>query len=269
MYRGEAQGVLTLTVDPEPGPARSGGHRADRLRATDRGAVPASPTGPARRTAGCWTRCAGPGGPGCWSRLSVDLRTRLRQSAEREAAAVFAANLKDLLLAAPAGGRTTLGLDPGFRTGVKVAVVDGTGKVVATDTIYPHQPATAGSSRWPRLERLVGVHRVELVAIGNGTASRETDRLAADLDRPVPRADQGRGVRGGCVGVLRVGLRVRRTARPGRLAARRGVDRPPAAGPAGRAGQDRPEVDRGRPVPARRGGVGAGPLASTRWSRTA
>ena len=113
--------------------------------------------------------------------LSVDVRTRLRQSAERDAAAVFAANLKDLLLAAPAGSRATLGLDPGFRTGVKVAVVDGTGKVVAYDTIYPHQPANRWEQSLVTLERLVTAHRVELVSIGNGTASRETDRLATDL----------------------------------------------------------------------------------------
>ena len=87
--------------------------------------------------------------------LGIDVRTRLRQSAERDAAAVFAANLKDLLLAAPAGGRPTLGLDPGFRTGVKVAVVDGTGKVVATDTIYPHQPANRWDQSLATLERLV------------------------------------------------------------------------------------------------------------------
>jgi len=92
---------------------------------------------------------------------------------------VFATNLRDLLLAAPAGARPTMGLDPGFRTGVKVAVVDGTGKVVATETIYPHEPRRRWDESVATLTRLARAHRVELIAIGNGTASRETDRLAA------------------------------------------------------------------------------------------
>jgi len=94
---------------------------------------------------------------------------------------VFAKNLKDLLLAAPAGARTTLGLDPGFRTGVKVAVVDGTGKVVDTCAIFPHQPQKQWDSAKATLAALVARHRVELIAVGNGTASRETDALAAEL----------------------------------------------------------------------------------------
>jgi uncharacterized protein len=130
-------------------------------------------------------------------RLGVDLRMRLWQSAEQDAVGVFAANLRDLLLAAPAGARTTMGLDPGFRTGVKVAVVDATGKSVATDTIYPHElrrsaPGTASrpGAGWEKsiavLARLAAAHRVELIAIGNGTASRETDRLAAALMKAHP-----------------------------------------------------------------------------------
>ncbi|MFJ1707232.1 Tex family protein [Kitasatospora sp. NPDC088346] len=114
-------------------------------------------------------------------RLGIDLRTRLRQEAEDEAVRVFAANLRDLLLAAPAGSRATMGLDPGFRTGVKVAIVDATGKVVAYDTIYPHQPANKWDAAVATLAALAGKHGVDLVAIGNGTASRETDKLAADL----------------------------------------------------------------------------------------
>ncbi|OKJ08365.1 Tex family protein [Kitasatospora sp. CB01950] len=114
-------------------------------------------------------------------RLGIDLRSRLRAEAEDEAVRVFAANLRDLLLAAPAGTRATMGLDPGFRTGVKVAVVDATGKVVAYETIYPHQPANKWDAALAVLARLAAEHRVDLVAIGNGTASRETDRLAADL----------------------------------------------------------------------------------------
>jgi len=118
--------------------------------------------------------------------LGLDVRSRLRQQAEDEAVRVFAANLRDLLLAAPAGARPTLGLDPGLRTGVKVAVVDGTGKVLATDTIYPHEPRRQWDESIARLAALARAHAVELVAIGNGTASRETDRLAADLMRLHP-----------------------------------------------------------------------------------
>ena len=112
---------------------------------------------------------------------AVDARMRLRQRAEEEAVTVFAKNLKDLLLAAPAGTRTTLGLDPGFRTGVKVAVVDGTGKVLETCAIYPHQPQRQWDSAKATLAALVARHGVELIAIGNGTASRETDALATEL----------------------------------------------------------------------------------------
>lgn len=114
-------------------------------------------------------------------RLSNDLRGRMFAQAEDEAVRVFAANLRDVLLAAPAGNRATLGLDPGLRTGVKVAVVDGTGKVVATDTVYPHAPAKKWDEALVTLERLARQHGVELVAIGNGTASRETDKLAVQL----------------------------------------------------------------------------------------
>ena len=118
--------------------------------------------------------------------LGIDVRTRLRHGAEQAAAGVFAANLRDLLLAAPAGSRPTLGLDPGFRTGVKVAVVDGTGKVVAFDTIYPHQPHNRWDPALATLQKLVVAHRVQLVSIGNGTASRETDKLATELIARVP-----------------------------------------------------------------------------------
>ena len=111
----------------------------------------------------------------------IDARIRLRQRAEGDAVAVFATNLKDLLLAAPAGARTTLGLDPGYRTGVKVAVVDGTGKVVDTCAIFPHQPQRQWDSAKATLAALVARHHVELIAVGNGTASRETDALAAEL----------------------------------------------------------------------------------------
>lgn len=119
--------------------------------------------------------------PRVLARLTGDLRSRMFSAAEDEAVRVFAANLRDVLLAAPAGNRATLGLDPGLRTGVKVAVVDGTGKVVATDTVYPHAPARKWDEARRTLLGLARQHGVELVAIGNGTASRETDKLAAEL----------------------------------------------------------------------------------------
>ncbi|MFC0315590.1 Tex family protein [Gordonia phosphorivorans] len=112
---------------------------------------------------------------------TIDARLRVRSRAEEQAVAVFATNLKDLLLAAPAGSRPTLGLDPGFRTGVKVAVVDGTGKSLDTAVIYPHQPANKWDQSKAALAALIAKHDVELVAIGNGTASRETDALATEL----------------------------------------------------------------------------------------
>jgi uncharacterized protein len=112
---------------------------------------------------------------------AVDARIRLKQRAELDAVAVFAKNLKDLLLAAPAGTRTTLGLDPGFRTGVKVAVVDATGKVVDHCAIFPHQPQQKWDESKAMLGALVARHGVDLIAIGNGTASRETDLLATEL----------------------------------------------------------------------------------------
>jgi uncharacterized protein len=113
--------------------------------------------------------------------LETELMTNLREKAEAEAINVFARNLKDLLLAAPAGPRATMGLDPGLRTGVKVAIVDATGKVVATDTIYPHQPRNDWNGSLHTLSQLAEKHNVSLISIGNGTASRETDKLAQDL----------------------------------------------------------------------------------------
>ena len=113
--------------------------------------------------------------------LETELMGALRSKAETEAITVFARNLKDLLLAAPAGPRATMGLDPGLRTGVKVAVVDETGKVVDTATIYPHQPRNDWNVSIAILAQLAKKHNVSLISIGNGTASRETDRLARDL----------------------------------------------------------------------------------------
>ncbi|MBV8464382.1 MAG: RNA-binding transcriptional accessory protein, partial [Burkholderiales bacterium] len=113
--------------------------------------------------------------------LEVELVNRLREAAEAESIKVFAANLKDLLLAAPAGPRATMGLDPGLRTGVKVAVVDATGKLVDTATIYPHVPRNDWDGSLAQLSKLAAKHKVSLIAIGNGTASRETDKLAIEL----------------------------------------------------------------------------------------
>jgi uncharacterized protein len=113
--------------------------------------------------------------------IERDLLTRLREQAEEVAIKVFADNLRDLLLAAPAGKRVVMGLDPGIRTGVKVAVVDETGKLVDTSTVYPHEPRRDWKGSLETLYKLCARHNVNLIAIGNGTASRETDQLAAEL----------------------------------------------------------------------------------------
>jgi uncharacterized protein len=178
LFRGEKEAVLDLELDPEDAPASGEGPApyeariaarfgiADQGRAADRWL--------AETVRWAWrTRLL--------VRLDLDLRGRLRQRAEEEATRVFATNLRDLLLAAPAGARPTLGLDPGLRTGVKVAVVDDTGKVVATETVYPHEPRRQWDEALATLARLAREHRVELVAIGNGTASRETDKMAGAL----------------------------------------------------------------------------------------
>ncbi|MFE6712103.1 Tex family protein [Streptomyces sp. NPDC057695] len=177
MLRGEKEDVLSLDLEPEepsetPGPSSYEGIVAHRFGVADRGR-------PGDKWLQDTVRWA-------WRtrilvHLGIDLRLRLRTAAEDEAVRVFATNLRDLLLAAPAGTRATLGLDPGFRTGVKVAVVDATGKVVATDTVHPHVPANKWDQALERLARLAREHAVELIAIGNGTASRETDKLAAEL----------------------------------------------------------------------------------------
>ncbi|WP_421159082.1 Tex family protein [Aeromonas dhakensis] len=120
--------------------------------------------------------------------METELIGRIRESAEEEAIKVFAMNLKDLLMAAPAGMRCTMGLDPGIRTGVKVAVVDATGKLVDTATIYPFEPKRQIDQSLKTLNELCQKHKVELISIGNGTASRETDRLVSDLFERYPAA---------------------------------------------------------------------------------
>jgi uncharacterized protein len=179
LFRGEKEGVLDISPEPDapdaseaPGRSRYEQAIAARFGVDDRGR-------PADRWLADTVRWA-------WRtrillHLGIDLRMRLRQAAEQEAVRVFATNLRDLLLAAPAGARSTMGLDPGYRTGVKVAVIDATGKVVATETIYPHVPQRRWDEALAVLARLAKVHHVELIAIGNGTASRETDKLAAEL----------------------------------------------------------------------------------------
>ena len=119
-------------------------------------------------------------------RLEIETEQRLHLAAETEAIRVFGRNLRDLLLAAPAGQRVTMGLDPGIRTGVKVAIVDGTGKVLATTTVYPHPPRQDWDGALKTLAALCSAHNVQLVAIGNGTASRETEKLAGDVMKRLP-----------------------------------------------------------------------------------
>ncbi|MGR9085743.1 MAG: Tex family protein [Gammaproteobacteria bacterium] len=116
-----------------------------------------------------------------FTRIDLDLKQRLREAAEQEAIRVFSSNLRDLLLAPPAGAKTTMGLDPGIRTGVKVAVVDATGKLLETDTIYPHPPRQQWDRSIATLAGLIARHRIDLVSIGNGTGSRETEQLVADV----------------------------------------------------------------------------------------
>jgi uncharacterized protein len=177
VFRGEKEEILDLTLDPGADDAANEARIAERFGIEDQG-----------RAADPWLMATV---HWAWRtrvlvHLSVDIRVRLWQAAEDEAVRVFAANLRDLLLAAPAGARATIGLDPGFRTGVKVAVTDKTGKVLGTATIYPHEPQRRWDEAIDVLAKLAKQHHAELVAIGNGTASRETDRLAAELIKRHP-----------------------------------------------------------------------------------
>ena len=186
LFRGEKEDILDLAMQPEPTPATSAPATTpnsyelkimQRFNISDHG-----------RPGDKWlTETA----RWAWRtkiqvHLNIDLRMRLWTSAEEEGVRVFAANLRDLLLAAPAGARVTMGLDPGYRSGVKTAVIDATGKVVATTTIYPHEPQRAWDASLAVLGKLAVQHKVDLIAIGNGTASRETDRLASDLVKLLP-----------------------------------------------------------------------------------
>ncbi|MFI7145824.1 Tex family protein [Nonomuraea sp. NPDC050022] len=176
MFRGEKEEILSVTLEPDDSPDYEM-RIASRFGVSDQGR-------PADRWLNETVRWA-------WRtrilvHLGIDIRMRLWQAAEDEAVRVFATNLRDLLLAAPAGTRTTMGLDPGLRTGVKVAVVDATGKVVDTATIYPHEPKRQWDQSLAVLGALAQKHGVELIAIGNGTASRETDKLAGELVKHMP-----------------------------------------------------------------------------------
>src|SRR5580704_8585598 len=186
LFRGEKEEILDLAMQPEPTPATSAPATTpnsyelkimQRFNISDHG-----------RPGDKWlTETA----RWAWRtkiqvHLNIDLRMRLWTSAEEEGVRVFAANLRDLLLAAPAGARVTMGLDPGYRSGVKTAVIDATGKVVATTTIYPHEPQRAWDASLATLGKLAVQHKVDLIAIGNGTASRETDKLASDLVKLLP-----------------------------------------------------------------------------------
>ena len=181
MFRGRNEGILGIEVDL-PGVAEMPAHPCETLVARHAGIEDRG------RAADGWLKEVAR-----WTwrvRLSVhvvsDLLSELRENAEAEAIRVFSANLRDLLLAAPAGRRTTIGLDPGLRTGVKVAVVDGTGKLLEYATIYPHVPHNRWDESVATLSALASKHGATLFAIGNGTASRETDKLAAEVIRRHP-----------------------------------------------------------------------------------
>mgnify|MGYP001558484295 FL=1 len=187
VFRGRAQDILdaklVLPVEPEPGkPSLAEGKIALHLGWSHQG----RPADDLLRKCVAWT----------W-RVKLNLSTerdlfaRLREEAEKVAIKVFADNLRDLLLAAPAGPRVVMGLDPGIRTGVKVAVVDATGKLVDTATVYPHEPKRDWEGSLYTLAKLCEKHGVNLIAIGNGTASRETDKLAGDLIKQLAKLHDG------------------------------------------------------------------------------
>ncbi|ODT60245.1 MULTISPECIES: Tex family protein [Paracoccus] len=179
ILRAAKEEVVTIEIAPEP---ETGTARAEGIVARGLGAVGQGPGAEWLRGVAGWA----------WRvRLSntmyIDLLTELRARSHAEAIQVFARNLRDLLLAAPAGPRATLGLDPGIRTGCKIAVVDGTGKLLDTATIYPFQPKNDLRGAEATLLALIAKHGVDLIAIGNGTASRESERLVADVLKRLPK----------------------------------------------------------------------------------
>ncbi len=177
LLRGRNEGILRLTVILPADAGVTGPHEPERRIAARVGIADA------HRPADAWLleTVRWTWRVKLFPSLSLDAEQRLREQAEAEAIRVFGRNLHDLLLAAPAGQRPTMGLDPGIRTGVKVAVVDGTGKLLEATAIYPHEPRKDWEGSLRTLAMLCAKHGVQLMAIGNGTASRETDKLAADL----------------------------------------------------------------------------------------
>ena len=178
MLRGSNEGVLTLDIGPDP---EEGVAKAEAMVAAVLGAGGDGPGDKWLRKVAGWT----------WRvklslSMMLELMGDLRARAQEDAIQVFARNLKDLLFAAPAGARPTLGLDPGIRTGVKAAVVDATGKLVATETLYPFQPKNDLRGAQVSILKLIAEHGVELIAIGNGTASRETERMVAEVLKNLP-----------------------------------------------------------------------------------
>src|SRR6201996_3645446 len=183
MFRGEKEEILDLQMQPDAQPAVPGVASSAELKIMQRFAI-TDQGRPGDKWLTETVRWA-------WRtkiqmHLGIDLRMRLWTAAETEAVRVFASNLRDLLLAAPAGERVTMGLDPGYRSGVKVAVVDATGKVLTTTAVYPHEPQRQWNETLATLGKLAVTHRVDLIAIGNGTASRETDKLATELVKLLP-----------------------------------------------------------------------------------
>ena len=179
MMRASKEGVITLDIGPDP---EGGKERAEMMVASYLDTRSEAPGDLWLRKVAGWT----------WRvklslTMTVDLMGELRARAQEEAIAVFARNLKDLLLAAPAGAKATLGLDPGIRTGCKVAVVDATGKLLDTATIYPFQPKNDVRGAEATLMALIAKHGVELVAIGNGTASRESEKLVGEVLKHLPK----------------------------------------------------------------------------------
>ncbi|MFT3688039.1 Tex family protein [Paenirhodobacter sp.] len=177
LLRASNEGVVTLDIAPD----EAGAERAVAMVAAVFDARTQGPGDVWLRAVAGWT----------WRvklslSMMLDLMGDMRARAQEEAITVFSRNLKDLLLAAPAGAKTTLGLDPGIRTGVKAAVVDATGKLLATDTLYPFQPKNDLRGAQAAILRLIAAHGVELIAIGNGTASRETERLVAEVLKALP-----------------------------------------------------------------------------------
>jgi uncharacterized protein len=184
MMRGQKEGFLTLDLDIDP--------QAPRGESPSERACAAVLTAAGRGAADQWLREAA-----AWAfriklktSLSLDLMAELRDKADAEAISVFARNLKALLLAAPAGGKATMGLDPGIRTGVKAVVIDATGKVLGYETVYPFQPKNDLRGAQVALAQMIAKYGVKLIAIGNGTASRETEKMVADLLAVLPGAEK-------------------------------------------------------------------------------